>query len=459
MKYVPYDYQRRALRWVKDHERCALFLDMGLGKSVITLTAIQELMDEADVTRTLVVAPKKVAESTWVAEASKWDHLDLRVSRVIGTPRQRVKALEAEADVYVVGRDSLVWLVDYYRGDPPFDCLVLDELTSFKSHSAARFKAVRSISPLFHRVIGLTGTPSPNGLADLWAQIYCLDLGERLGKSVTRFRSEYFSLHKWNNIVVRMTPLPGARETIERKLSDLCLSMQAKDYLTLPEMIVHDVPVELEDPVRRKYEEFQREEVMTFQGEHRDEPVNVIAQSAAGLMNKLQQFTSGAVYDDDKLAHVVHGEKLRALAEIVESAQSPVLVFYSFISDIDRIREALRFTGLTVRKYEGDDDLQDWNAGKIDVLLAHPASTAYGLNLQQGGHYIVWFGLTWNLELYLQANARLHRQGQQKPVQVYRLLCPGTVDEKVARALESKEGVQEALLHALKEMLSEYVKA
>ena len=459
MRYVPYDYQRRATAWVKDHRRCALFLDMGLGKSVITLTAIQELMDEADVTRTLVVAPKKVAESTWVAEAAKWDHLDLRVSRVIGTPAQRVKALEAEADVYVVGRDSLVWLVDHFKGDPPFDCLVLDELTSFKSHSAARFKAVRSISPLFHRVVGLTGTPSPNGLADLWAQIYCLDLGQRLGKSVTRFRSEYFSLHKWNNIVVRMTPLPGAREAIQSKLADICLSMQAKDYLTLPELIVHDVPVELDASTRRKYEEFQREEVLTFQEENGGKPTNVVAQSAAGLMNKLQQFTSGAVYDEDKAAHEVHGEKLRALTEVVEAAQSPVLVFYSFLSDIPRIQDSLKGTGLEVRKYEDDRDLQDWNSGKIDVLLAHPASTAYGLNLQQGGHYIVWFGLTWNLELYLQANARLHRQGQEKPVQVYRLLCPGTVDERVARALESKEGVQEALLHALKEMLSVYVKA
>lgn len=459
MKYVPYDYQRRALQWVKDHERCALFLDMGLGKSVITLTAIQELMDEADIARALVVAPKKVAESTWAAEASKWDHLDLRVSRVLGTPAQRMKALQADADVYVVGRDSLVWLVNYYHGDPPFDCLVLDELTSFKSHSAARFKAVRAISPLFHRVIGLTGTPSPNGLPDLWAQIYCLDLGKRLGMSVTRFRAEYFSLHKWNNIVVRMTPLPGARETIQAKISDICLSMQAKDYLSLPELIIHDVPVELDGPTRRKYEEFQRDEVLSFQGEHEGQPENVVAQSAAGLMNKLQQFTSGAVYDEQKVAHEIHGEKLRALAEIVESAQSPVLVFYAFLSDIPRIEGALKPTGLSVRKYETDRDLQDWNAGKIDVLLAHPASTAYGLNLQQGGHYIVWFGLTWNLELYLQANARLHRQGQRKPVQVYRLLCPDTVDGKVAAALERKEGVQESLLRALKEMLREYGKA
>lgn len=456
MRFTPYQYQLKAMAWIKDHHRCGLFLDMGLGKTVSTLTAIQDLMDEAEVTSTLVVAPKKVAEATWSSEASKWDHLDLTVSKVLGTEKQRLAALETKADVYVTGRDNFVWLVEHYGGMLPFDCLVIDELTSFKSNTSQRFKAMRAVSPTFHRVIGLTGTPAPNGLIDLWAQMYCLDLGERLGKSLTRYRESYFYIRRWNNIIVKCTVRPGCEDIIRGKIADICLSMQSKDYLSLPEMIVHDVPVSLGDKLLGQYREFEQEQVLSFQEAHKDEPSNIIANSAAGLMSKLQQFASGAVYDEDKTAHEIHDRKLEHLREIVEAAQSPVLVFYQFIADIPRITKALK--GFTVRKYESDKDLTAWNAGGIDVLLAHPASTAYGLNMQEGGHYIVWYGLTWNLELYQQANARLHRQGQQQPVQVFRLLASDTVDYKVADALQSKKGVQQSLLDALKEMLLFYEK-
>lgn len=456
MRFKPYQYQEQAMAWIKRHHRCGLFLDMGLGKTVSTLTALQDLMDEAEVRKVLVVAPKKVAEATWTSEVSKWDHLDLRVAKVLGTAKQRTAALESQADVYVTGRDNFVWLVDHYGGALPFDTLVIDELTSFKSNTSKRFKAMRAVSPTFHRVIGLTGTPAPNGLIDLWAQMYCLDLGVRLGKSLTRYRESYFYIRRWNNIIVKCTVRPECEEVIRNRIADICLSMQAKDYLQLPDMIVHDVPVDLGSSLLGQYKEFEREQVLSFQEAHGSEPTNVIANSAAGLMCKLQQFANGAVYDDEKEAHEIHERKLEHLQEIVEAAQSPVLVFYQFISDIPRITSALK--GYTVRQYESEKDLAAWNAGEIDVLLAHPASTAYGLNMQDGGHYIVWYGLTWNLELYQQANARLHRQGQKAPVQVYRLLASDTVDYKVRDALSSKKGVQQSLLDALKEMLLFYEK-
>lgn len=411
MRYRPYEYQRAAIQWVLDHPRCGLFLDMGLGKSVITLTALQQLMDDGEVGRTLVVAPKKVAETTWTTEAEKWDHLkSMRVARVMGTEKQRDMALASKADVYVIGRDSFVWLVGKYGGVLPFDVLVIDELTSFKSSKSNRFKAMRMATPTVDRVIGLTGTPAPNGLIDLWAQMYCIDMGERLGKSVTRYREAYFDLHRWNNIVVRSSVKKGCEGAIRNKIADICLSMQAKDYLQLPDMIVHEERITLSEKVMRAYTTFERDKVLEFNEQHSDESVNVLANSAAGLMNKLSQYANGAVYDDDRNVHVVHDEKLDKLAEIVEAANgSHVLVFYQFKHDVDRIMRKLK--GYVVKSYEGEKELREWNAGGIDVLLAHPMSTAFGLNMQQGGHYIVWFGTGWNLELYQQANARLHRQG------------------------------------------------
>lgn len=456
MIYRPYEYQRTAMQWIIDKPHCGLFLDMGLGKTVSTLTAMQQLIDDCEIEKVLVVAPKKVAETTWSTEAQKWEHLKgLKVVKVLGSERQRNAALDQQADIYVTGRDNFVWLVGKYKGKLPFDVIVIDELTSFKSAKSERFKAMRIALPSVQRVIGLTGTPAPNGLIDLWAQMYCIDQGERLGKSITRYRDTYFSLHKWNNIIVRCEIKKGCEKIIRDKIADICLSMQAKDYLQLPDMIVHTERVHLSDKIRKDYATFEREKVLEFKNEHGEEKADILANSAAGLMNKLSQFSNGAVYDENGEAHEIHSEKIDRLAEIVEAANgSSVLVFYQYKHDVPRISEKLK--NYRVRVYQGEKDLNDWNAGEIDVLLAHPASTAYGLNMQQGGHYIVWFGTGWNLEHYQQANARLHRQGQQHPVTVYRLICADTVDERAAAALDSKKGVQQGLLDSLKYLIDKY---
>ena len=456
MRYKPYEYQREAMQWILDHPRCGLFLDMGLGKTVSTLTALQELMDECEVSRTLVVAPKKVAETTWTTEAEKWDHLrGLKVAKVMGTEKQRNLALASKADIYVIGRDSFVWLFGKYGGELPFDALVIDELTSFKSSKSERFKAMKAATASVKRVIGLTGTPAPNGLIDLWAQMYCIDMGERLGKSVSKYRNAYFETHKWNNIIVRCDVKKGAEDVIREKISDICLSMQAKDYLQLPDMIVHSSKVYLSEKTMTEYSKFEKEKVLEFTELHTGESANILANSAAGLMNKLSQFANGAIYDEDRDVHEIHNEKLDKLAEIVEAANgSGVLVFYQFKHDIDRIKKKLK--GYNVRSYDGEKELKAWNNHEIDVLLAHPMSTAFGLNMQQGGHYIVWFGTGWNLELYQQANARLHRQGQQYPVQVYKLICANTVDERADAALDGKTGVQQSLMDSLNFLLRKY---
>lgn len=456
MQYKPYEYQKTAMQWIIDKPKCGLFLDMGLGKTVSTLTAIQQLIDDCEVNRVLVVAPKKVAETTWSTEAEKWEHLhDLKVVKVLGTEKQRCLALAEKADVYVTGRDNFVWLVGKYGGQLPFDTIVIDELTSFKSAKSERFKAMRIALPSVKRVIGLTGTPAPNGLIDLWAQMYCIDQGERLGKSVSRYRETYFETHKWNNIVVRCDVKKGCDDVIRNKIADICLSMQAKDYLQLPAIITHTDVVTLSAKMMAAYAKFEKEKVLEFRAEHGEEPANILAQSAAGLMNKLSQFANGAIYDEDRQVHEVHSEKIDRLAEIVEAANGcSVLVFYQYKHDVARITSKLK--GYQVRTYKDERDLKDWNAGKIDVLLAHPASTAYGLNMQQGGHYIVWFGTGWNLEHYQQANARLHRQGQKYPVTVYKLICKDTVDEKASAALEGKKGVQQSLLDSLNYLLRKY---
>lgn len=456
MIYKPYEYQQTAMQWIIDNPRCGLFLDMGLGKTVSTLTAIQQLMDDCEVSRTLVVAPKKVAETTWTTEAEKWEHLKaLKVVKVMGTEKQRKLALATKADVYVIGRDSFVWLVGIFGGVLPFDVLVIDELTSFKSSKSNRFKAMRMATPTVKRVIGLTGTPAPNGLIDLWAQMYCIDMGERLGRSVTKYRETYFETHKWNNIVVRCDVKKGCDDIIRRKIADICLSMQAKDYLQLPDLLTHTVKVYLSPSVMAAYSKFEKEKVLQFRDEHAGEPANVLAQSAAGLMNKLSQFANGSIYDEEKNVHHIHDEKLDRLAEIIEAANgNSVLVFYQYKHDVDSIVRKLK--EYAVRVYKDESDLKEWNEGHIDVLLAHPASTAFGLNMQQGGHYIVWYGTGWNLELFQQANARLHRQGQQYPVQVYKLVCANTVDERADAALDNKKGVQQSLLDSLNYLIRKH---
>ena len=456
MIYRPYEYQRRATKFVLEHSECGLLLDMGLGKSIITLTAIQELIDDCEISRVLVVAPKKVAETTWTTEAAKWDHLQgMKVAKVLGTEKKRKMALAEKADVYVIGRDNFVWLVGLYGGQLPFDVLVIDELTSFKNSKSQRFKAMRIARPSVRRVIGLTGTPAPNGLIDLWGQMYCIDMGQRLGKSVTKYRESHFETHKWNNIVVRCDVKKGHEDIIRNSIADICLSMQAKDYLQLPDLLMHTISVEMSSATMAAYNKFEREKVLEFKQEHDGETANILANSAAGLMNKLAQSANGAVYDDERNIHEIHNEKVDKLAEIVEAANgNSVLVFYQFKHDIPRITKKLK--GYRVEVYEDEKQLLDWNAGKIDVLLAHPASTAYGLNMQQGGHYIVWFGTGWDLELFQQANARLHRQGQQHPVTVYKLIGAHTVDERASASLENKKVKQQSLLDSLNYLIRKH---
>lgn len=457
MKFEPHPYQRRAIAFIKEHPRCCLFLDMGLGKTVSTLTALSDLIDEAEVRKVLVIAPKKVAESTWSQEAGKWGHLGgLRVVQVMGTEKQRKTAMaDGSGDIYVMSRDNVVWLLENYsrsllRTRPMFDCIVIDELTSFKSHQAKRFKALRKMTAFASRVIGLTGTPVPNSLLDLWAEIYCIDGGERLGKFIGRYREAYFNAVPIGKVATKYVPKDGAERAILGKIGDICLTMQAKDYITLPDRIEVTDEVMLSTSVLKRYKDFERGMVLEFRKDM--EEGKVTAENAAGLMNKLAQFANGAVYDEGRNVVEVHGEKLSRLGEIVEASSGPVLVFYQFRHDLDRIKKAIP----SARAYEGDEDLRDWNEGNIDVLLAHPASTAYGLNMQAGGHTIVWYGTGWNLEHYQQANARLHRQGQEHPVIVHRLVCPGTVDERELAAIDRKAGTQQGVMDELKRLLRQY---
>lgn len=456
MKFKAHGYQSRAIGWVETHPRCLLFLDMGLGKSVVTLTAVMRLILHGEVERVLVVAPKKVAESTWSTEAEKWDHLSgLRVRVVAGTPKRRREELEKEGDVWVTGRDSVVWLEEEMRRmKRGFDMVVIDELTSFKNHRSLRFKAMRRLLPSAQRVVGLTGTPTPNGLGDLWGQVYCIDGGERLGRFVTHYRKRWFNCVEHNNIIIRMTPKAGAEEEIMELISDIALTMRAEDWLRLPAMLEEDVPVALPESVARGYRKFERDKVAEVLREAGGDVRAVTAASAAALTGKLAQYANGAIYTDDGSVAKIHDEKLQALGEILEADESPLLCFYQYTHDLDRIMS--RFAALSPRHYQGALDLEDWNAGKIRLLLAHPASTAFGLNMQAGGHRIVWFSTGWNLELYQQANARLHRQGQQRPVTVQRLIARGTVDERMAEALSNKGISQTELLIRLKSKMEEY---
>ena len=445
MEFKAHEYQQRMIQRVVDQEHVGLFLDMGLGKTVITLTAIEDLMyDRFDVSRVLVIAPKRVAEDTWSREHRKWDHLkDLRVSVVCGSAAQRKKALAEDADIFVIGRDNVAWLTEILP-EWPFDMVVIDELSSFKSNQAKRFKALRKVLPRSRRVVGLTGTPSPNSLMDLWAELYLLDRGERLGKTIGCYREEYFRPGKTDgHVVYNWEPRTGAREKIERLISDICVSMSAEDYLELPERIDVEVPVVLSEKERALYQEMEREQILSM-GDT-DDPV--VALNAAGVMGKLLQMANGAVYTEKGNVVRIHEAKLDALEEIIDTAGEPVLVFYSYRHDKDAIQKRIK----GVREISGPADIADWNNGKIPVLLAHPASVGYGLNLQDGGHVIVWYGLTWSLEHYQQANARLYRQGQAKPVIIHHLIAEGTVDEQVMRAIKHKDTSQAALLAALKE--------
>ena len=443
MKYKAHGYQKKATERILQQKRVGLFLDMGLGKTVITLTAIKELIEDFAIWKALVIAPKRVAEDTWSREHEKWDHLSgLRISKVLGTPAQRMKALKAEADIYVIGRDNVKWLVELMGKSWPFDMVVIDELSSFKNPSAQRFKALRKVIPASDRVVGLTGTPSPNGLMDLWAEIYLLDRGERLGTTISEYREKYFRAGARNGyIVYKWEPYSYSQKEIERKISDICMSMSAEDYLELPERIDNEIKIRLSEKEMKQYNQMERDQLLRIDDEA------VVALNAAAVMNKLLQMANGSVYADGGDVVRIHEKKLDALEEIIDTTGEPVLVFYSFRHDLEAIKKRIP----DARELESSEDIARWNQGEIPVLLCHPASVGYGLNLQDGGHVIVWYGLTWSLELYQQANARLFRQGQQKAVIIHHLIAEGTVDEQVMRALQHKDTSQSALLAALKE--------
>lgn len=444
MRFQPHEYQRYAIQRILEQPACALFLDMGLGKTVITLTAIVELMhNRFDVARVLVIAPKKVAEETWATEAQKWDHTrHLRVVKVLGSERQRITALNTPADVYVTNRENVEWLVSHCGKEWPFDMVVIDELSSFKSSKARRFRALRRVRPLIRRIVGLTGTPAPNGLIDLWPQVYLLDQGERLGKTITGYRDRYFKPgRRSGHIVYEWLPKPDAEERIYELLSDLCVSMRAEDWLQLPERTDVEVPVRLTGKTWDVYEQLERDLLLPLESEV------VTADTAAVLTNKLLQLANGAVYDAKRGVHEIHTAKLDAMEDLVEQANGrPLLVFYAFQHDRDRLQK--RFP--QARSMDEPGIVERWNRREVPILLAHPASAGHGLNLQAGGNHVVWFGLTWSLELYQQANARLHRQGQTERVIVHHLVAKGTVDVDVMRRLTGKAATQADLIEALK---------
>lgn len=418
---------------------------------MITLTAIQNLIyDSFEVRKVLIVAPRKVAESTWQDEARKWGHLDLKFSTVLGSARQRETALRADADCYVINRENVVWLCKYYKFDLPFDMLVIDESSSFKNPMAKRFRALRKCRGCFRRVVILTGTPAPNTLIDLWSQVYLLDGGAALGQTITGYRDRYFVPDKRSGYIVYSYKLKSAQaeKDIHAAIEPLCMSLKAADYIRMPDRIDNVIRVELPEKARKIYDDMARDLVLGV-----GEPNEITATSAAALSNKLLQMANGRVYTDEGAVVDIHTAKIEALQEIVEANEGkPILVFYAYRHDLAGLKNHFPES----RCLTGPEDLREWNAGRIPMLLAHPASTAYGLNLQAGGHIIVWFGLTWSLEHYQQANARLYRQGQERPVVIHHLVAKGTVDEHVMKALSTKAAGQEALLEAMKATIKIY---
>lgn len=448
MEFKPHDYQRYCIKRLIEEPILGLFLDMGLGKTVITLTAINDLRyNRFMISKVLVIAPKKVAEDTWIREAKKWDHLQLlRIIPVLGSQQKRVRELNTPGDVYVISRDNVQWLVDYYRNDWPFDMVVIDELSSFKSHQAKRFRKLNMVRGHISRMVGLTGTPAPNGLIDLWAQIYLLDQGKRLGRTITSYRNEYFTPSSRNrDTIFSYEPLLGADGIIRSRIQDICISLSAKDYLKLPERIDNIRYIKLDAKARKAYKEMERELLLEVDGETID------AASAAILSNKLLQICNGAVYNEDKQAVEIHDNKIEAFKELLEASQGkPVLVFYNFQHDRERILKSMEKSSLKIGELKSPETIEQWNHNKLDILLAHPASAAYGLNLQAGGNIIVWYGLNWSLELYQQANARLYRQGQKENVIIHHLVVEDSRDQDVMRVLADKQATQDDLLESLK---------
>lgn len=446
-------YQIHAIKHIIQEPFSALFLDMGLGKTIITLTAINHLIQTLDVSKTLIVGTKKIVESVWDAQAKEWDHVNhLRFSKIAGTQEKRRKAMKADADIYLVSRDNLAWLIAEYGGKyMPYEMLVVDELSSFKSHDSMRFKAIKHVLPCFSRRVGLTGTPAPNGLIDLWSQLFIIDRGERLHKYIGQYRKEFFTPGASNGaIVYNYKANKSAEQQIYDKISDICISMKAKDYLSMPDKIDNFVKIKLSEKVKKDYDFFEKESVLELL--NRDA---ITAVNAAVLTNKLLQFANGAIYDVEHNAHSLHDEKLDMLEELVEGANgNPVIVATAFRHDTAKILK--RFKALNPVELKTAKDEADWNAGKIKMLLLHPASGGHGINLQKGGNIIIWFGLNWSLELYQQLNARLWRQGQIKPVFVHHLICEGTMDEQVMDAIKRKDNKQESLMAAVKALINKY---
>lgn len=449
MEYKPHNYQEYCIERIVNDPAIGLFLDMGLGKTSITLAAIKRLKYERwCVRKVLIIAPKKVAESTWDREAAKWqDFSDLRFSHVLGSAAQRIAALQQTADIYLINRENTQWLVDYYRHDWPFDMVVIDESSSFKNHQAKRFKALKLVRSRINRIVELTGTPSPRSLSDLWAQVFLLDGGRRLGRTITAYRDAYFTPDKRNRTTIfSYAPKEGAAEEIYSRISDICISMKAEDYLDLPELIYEDIPVVLDATAQKAYTRLERDTLLQVD----DESV-ITAGTAAILRQKLLQLCNGACYDEEKNVVDIHNCKIEVLLETVEQLNGQhAIICYNFKHDLERLLNALKATHLRVEVYEGKKQEDDWNAGKIDLLLFQPASGGYGLNLQDGGHHIIWFGLNDSLELYQQTNKRLHRQGQPYPVIVHHLVVQGGTDEDVIASLSGKDDAQDSLLEALK---------
>lgn len=446
MKYKPHEYQSYATEFILSHPISAVFLEMGLGKSVITLSAIFDLcLDSFLVCKVLVIAPLRVARDTWPAEINKWDHLKgLSYSVAVGTEKERIDALKKQSTLYIINRENVDWLV-HKSGIPfHFDMVVIDELSSFKSYGAKRFKSLLKVRPSVKRIVGLTGTPSSNGLMDLWAEFRILDLGQRLGRYISHYRNTYFKPDKRNaQIIFSYKPLPGAEDEIYKQISDITISMKSTDYLKMPEYVSNEVFVTLSEKEWKVYSDFKEDMVANLGDEEID------AVNAAVLSGKLLQMANGAVYDSENKAHVIHDKKLDALEDLIEGANGkPVLVAYWYKHDLERIKD--RFP---VKQIQSSKDIEDWNDGKIPIAVIHPASAGHGLNLQSGGSTLIWFGLTWSLELYQQTNARLYRQGQRDSVIVHHIITKNTIDEDVLLALTKKEKTQDALIDAVKASL------
>jgi SNF2 family DNA or RNA helicase len=444
LPYHPHEYQTHCTEFILEKTSAGLFLDMGLGKSVITLTALVDLLhDRFEVSKVLVIAPLRVANTTWLDEVLKWDHLKgLRVSKVLGSKKERTMALYKKADIYTINRENVPWIVDFYKNDWPFDMVIIDEISSFKSPSAKRFRALKKVRHKIKRMVGLTGTPAPNGLLDIWSQIYLLDGGERLGRTFSGYRSRYFHPQKYVNggIPTDYALNDDAEEKIYNKISDICISMKALEYLKMPEIIFNKVEVELSEKEMKLYRKLERDLLLPL------EDSDVDAANAAVLSNKLLQMSGGTVYDEYSDVHQIHDRKLDALEDLVEAANGkPVLIYYGFRHERDRIKE--RFNTGDINTSE---DIDKWNRGEMKIALCHPASAGHGLNLQEGGSTIIWFGMTWSLELYQQANARLWRQGQKQTVVIHHILAKDTIDNRVMMALDNKDTGQSALIEAVR---------